>query len=41
MSILEAYRALLAADFRPERTVEFQWYSAEVTAPVSCCNVLG
>ena len=29
MSILEAYRALLAADFHPVRTVEFQWYSAE------------
>lgn len=30
MSILEAYRALIAAGFRPERTVEFHWYSAEV-----------
>ncbi|KZT72590.1 peptidase [Daedalea quercina L-15889] len=29
MSILEAYRALLAADFRPELAVEFHWYSAE------------
>jgi len=29
MTILESYRALLAADFHPERTVEFQWYSAE------------
>ncbi|KIM90560.1 hypothetical protein PILCRDRAFT_187745 [Piloderma croceum F 1598] len=29
MSILESYRALLAADFRPVRAVEFQWYSAE------------
>lgn len=29
MSILEAYRALLAADFHPVKTVEFQWYSAE------------
>ncbi|KZT12990.1 peptidase [Laetiporus sulphureus 93-53] len=29
MSILEAYRALLVADFRPERAVEFHWYSAE------------
>ncbi|OCH88312.1 peptidase [Obba rivulosa] len=29
MSILESYRALLAADFRPQRTVEFHWYSAE------------
>ena len=30
MSILEAYRALIAANFRPERAVEFHWYSAEV-----------
>lgn len=30
MCILEAYRALLAADFRPSRTIEFQWYAAEV-----------
>ncbi|EPT01217.1 hypothetical protein FOMPIDRAFT_1120705 [Fomitopsis schrenkii] len=29
MCILEAYRALLAADFRPSRTIEFQWYAAE------------
>ncbi|KAI0723391.1 peptidase [Earliella scabrosa] len=29
MSILEAYRALIAANFRPERAVEFHWYSAE------------
>ncbi|KZT64481.1 Zn-dependent exopeptidase [Daedalea quercina L-15889] len=29
MSILEAYRALLAADFHPERSVEFHWYSGE------------
>lgn len=29
MSILESYRALLAADFHPVRTVQFQWYSAE------------
>ncbi|KAI0729965.1 peptidase [Fomitopsis betulina] len=29
MCILEAYRALLAADFRPNRTIEFQWYAAE------------
>ena len=35
MSILEAYRALLAADFHPSRTVEFQWYSAEVRPSVS------
>ncbi|EJF59454.1 peptidase [Dichomitus squalens LYAD-421 SS1] len=28
-SILEAYRALIEAGFRPERTVEFHWYSAE------------
>lgn len=30
MSILEAYRALIASGFRPERSVEFHWYSAEV-----------
>lgn len=30
MSILEAYRALIAAGFQPERAVEFHWYSAEV-----------
>ncbi|KAF8232426.1 peptidase [Tricholoma matsutake] len=29
VTILESYRALIAADFRPERTVEFHWYSAE------------
>ncbi|TFL03554.1 peptidase [Pterulicium gracile] len=29
VTVLEAYRALLASDFRPERTVEFHWYSAE------------
>ncbi|KAI0370284.1 peptidase [Pilatotrama ljubarskyi] len=29
MSILEAYRALVAAGFHPERAVEFHWYSAE------------
>ncbi|KAJ6629171.1 peptidase [Mycena sp. CBHHK59/15] len=29
VTILESYRALLAADFHPERTVEFHWYSAE------------
>lgn len=28
-TILEAYRALISADFHPERTVEFHWYSAE------------
>jgi leucyl aminopeptidase len=28
-TILESYRALLAADFHPVRNVEFQWYSAE------------
>jgi bacterial leucyl aminopeptidase len=27
---LEAYRALIAADFHPVRAVEFHWYSAEV-----------
>ena len=31
VTILEAYRALIASDFRPIRTVEFHWYSAEVT----------
>ncbi|GBE89559.1 peptidase [Sparassis latifolia] len=29
MSILEAYRGLLTANFTPTRSVEFQWYSAE------------
>ncbi|KAH6915257.1 peptidase [Coprinopsis sp. MPI-PUGE-AT-0042] len=29
VTILEAYRALIAANFRPERAVEFHWYSAE------------
>ncbi|KAJ7068102.1 peptidase [Mycena amicta] len=29
VTILESYRALLAADFHPERAVEFHWYSAE------------
>ncbi|KAF6762881.1 peptidase [Ephemerocybe angulata] len=29
VTILEAYRALIAADFRPIRSVEFHWYSAE------------
>jgi len=29
VTILEAYRALITSDFRPERTVEFHWYSAE------------
>ncbi|KAF8211279.1 peptidase [Mycena galopus ATCC 62051] len=29
MTILESYRALLAADFHPERSIEFHWYSAE------------
>jgi len=29
VTILESYRALLAADYRPVRTVEFHWYSAE------------
>lgn len=30
MTILESYRALLSAGFRPERSVEFHWYAAEV-----------
>ncbi|KAG9219152.1 hypothetical protein CCMSSC00406_0001562 [Pleurotus cornucopiae] len=29
VTILEAYRALIAADFHPTRSVEFHWYSAE------------
>lgn len=29
VTILESYRALLAANFRPQRSVEFHWYSAE------------
>jgi len=29
VTILESYRALLAADYHPVRTVEFHWYSAE------------
>lgn len=30
VTILEAYRGLISADFQPLRTVEFHWYSAEV-----------
>jgi len=29
VTILESYRALLAADFHPDRSIEFHWYSAE------------
>ncbi|KAI5833219.1 Zn-dependent exopeptidase [Schizophyllum commune Tattone D] len=29
VTILEAYRGLIAAGFQPDRTVEFHWYSAE------------
>ncbi|KAF7369717.1 Peptide hydrolase [Mycena venus] len=29
VTILETYRALLAGDFHPERSIEFHWYSAE------------
>ncbi|KAF8897351.1 peptidase [Infundibulicybe gibba] len=29
VTILESYRALIAADFHPVRTIEFHWYSAE------------
>ncbi|KAG6880282.1 hypothetical protein C0992_000059 [Termitomyces sp. T32_za158] len=29
VTILEAYRALIAANFSPDRAVEFHWYSAE------------
>ena len=32
VSILESYRALIAADFHPEHTIEFHWYSAEVNS---------
>ncbi len=32
MSILEAYRALIAGGWQPERAVEFHWYAAEVRA---------
>ncbi len=36
MSILEAYRALIAAGWQPERAVEFHWYAAEVRFPLPC-----
>lgn len=36
MSILEGYRGLLEAGFRPELTVEFHWYSAEVSHSDYC-----
>ncbi|KAL1924855.1 uncharacterized protein VTP21DRAFT_4509 [Calcarisporiella thermophila] len=29
VTILEAYRALVAGGFKPERSIEFQWYAAE------------
>ncbi|TRM68282.1 hypothetical protein BD626DRAFT_481287 [Schizophyllum amplum] len=29
VTVLEAYRGLIAAGFQPDRTVEFHWYSAE------------
>jgi leucyl aminopeptidase len=29
VTILEAYRALIASDFHPVRAIEFHWYSAE------------
>ncbi|EKM59666.1 uncharacterized protein PHACADRAFT_170253 [Phanerochaete carnosa HHB-10118-sp] len=29
VTILESYRALIASGFRPVRTIEFHWYSAE------------
>ena len=29
MTILEAYRSLIASNFTPQTTVEFHWYSAE------------
>lgn len=31
MAILETLRVLVAAGFRPKRTVEFHWYAAEVS----------
>lgn len=37
VTILEAYRALLAADYRPVRTLEFHWYSAEVYSYLLWC----
>lgn len=40
VTILEAYRALLASEFRPVRNVEFHWYSAEVRRPSSYHKVL-
>lgn len=38
MSILEAYRALIAAGWQPERAVEFHWYAAEVRLALTCLN---
>lgn len=32
VTILESYRALIASSFKPQRPVEFHWYSAEVCA---------
>lgn len=41
MTILEAYRALIAADFRPVQNIEFHWYSAEVgRLCIRECNLL-
>lgn len=34
VTILEAYRALIAANFTPVHDVEFHWYSAEVSCPI-------
>ena len=39
VTILEAYRALLESDFKPNRTVEFHWYSAEVRLQLSSSGV--
>lgn len=40
VTILEAYRALIAADFHPVRAVEFHWYSAEVDIFLCLLGVL-
>lgn len=38
VTILESYRALVAADFHPVRPVEFHWYSAEVRQITHNCE---
>ena len=40
VTILEAYRALLAANFTPIHDVEFHWYSAVSPFPGRHCCVL-